>query len=236
MLCALSAHGQTTMRGPVLSRQPSAGTPPSVVQSVNTGLIAQSPTIGINGLTAGNVLITVQYWGSGSAGILDFTDSLGNTSTRLASAALAVDGDTMAIICAPITTGGNDIISFRESSTIVTMRAVVYEVHNSTGTCVQDAAPVSSNPVGHVTSCNSGSITTTTPNDLLIVACGGDGTSTSAIPAGVGWSGGANTGNGGTQFIQMSEWQIATTPGPYTGTSGTIASQETSALTVALKP
>lgn len=229
-LSLLLAGQQLPLGGIPISSGP---TIPSVVQTFNTGLIAQSTTLAATGITAGNILVSVQYWGGGAAGLLDFTDTLGNTSTRLATTALTTDGDTEAIVCAPITTGGTDLISFRESSTVVSQRAVVYEVHNAT--CTQDVTAVKDNTLA-ATSCNSSAMTTTTANDFLVVACGGDGTSTSSIPAGSGWSGGTNTGNGGTQFIMMSEYQIGTVAGSYTGTSGTIPSQEQATLLVALKP
>lgn len=237
LLCsAFSAQGQSMMRGPELGPQPSSGPIiPSVVNTFNTGLTSTTTTLTLSSaITAGNVLVTVQYWGGGNGGVLNFTDSLGNTGTTLKSEDLIVDGDTVAVACAPITTGGSgDVVTFTQSGTASAQRATVYEVHNTT--CTQDVTAVSANPAGHVTACNSTALTTATANDFLVGACGGDGTSTSSIPAGSGWSGGTNTGNGGTQFILMSEWQIATTPGPFTATSGTIASQETAAICVALK-
>lgn len=213
------------------------GAAPTVIQSLSTGTTAATSGLILSSpVTIGNILIVVMY--SGPASItLTFTDTFLNTPTALASTTLSTDDDKLTIGCAPITaTGGADTVSFFVNGVSANITATIYEVHNSTGACTQDVTAVHSNTLS-ATSCNSGPMTTTTANDLLIGACGLDGTITSgSIAAGTGWSGGLNAGVTAHPAQLMSEYRAGTTAGSYTATSGTIASEEQATLLVALKP
>lgn len=203
---------------------------PSIVQSKSTGTSGSGGTVAFTSpVTVGNVLLAAIYGGSAGS-TLTFTDSLGNTATVLASAGLAGDDDAVAIICAPITTGGTDTLTFKVNGSSGLVIATAYEATNAT--CTQDVTAVHTN-TNSVTSCNSGPLTTSTANDLLIGACGSPGTA-AGIPAGSGWTGitGGNTG----ASLLLSEYQIGTTPGTFTATSGTFVSEEQASILVALKP
>jgi hypothetical protein len=209
--------------------QPAAGVP-SIVQSQSTGSSGVSTLSLSTAVTAGNILVATIYGGNAGS-TLSFTDSFGNTPTVLASAGLATDDDTIAVACAPIATGGTDTLSFTINGSGAAVQAAVYEVANAT--CTQDVTAVHTNTLS-ATSCSSGSMTTSTANDFLVGACGLDGTSTSTVAAGSGWTG-LNAGNGGHTFL-LGEYRIGTSPGSFTATSGIIPSQEQGTLLVALKP
>jgi hypothetical protein len=217
--------------------QSAGGGAPSIVQSQSTGTTAGQTTLSLTTpVTAGNILVAVIYGGTTATSTLSFTDSFSNTPTTLASTGLTTDLDTVAVVCAPITTGGTDTLSFLDSGAGANVQAVVYEVHTTHGTCTQDVTAVHSNTAG-ATACSSGPMTTTTANDLLIGVCGLDGTITSgSVAAGSGWSGGLNAGTTPHPALMMSEYRIATSPGSFTATSGTIPSEEQATLLVALKP
>ncbi|HEX4286633.1 MAG TPA: hypothetical protein VHZ28_16185 [Terracidiphilus sp.] len=207
------------------------GSAPTVVQSKSTGTLAEFVDLDTP-LTAGNVLVAAIYGTPGHT--LSFTDSLGSAATMIASSELTTDGDGIAIACAPITAGGSDTLTFTDNGSGANVPAVIYEVHNAT--CTQDVTAVKSNTLAS-TSCNSGAITTTTANDLLIAVCGTDATNTATITAGSGWSGGLNAQlDSPTRPLVMSEYQIGTSPGSFTATSGTFTSEEQATLLVALKP
>jgi hypothetical protein len=204
---------------------------PSIVQSKSTGSSGSVTTLALTSpVTAGNVLVGVIYQGLGAT--LTFTDTQGSIATSLASVNLATDEDTLTIVCAPITSSGTDTLTFKANGSTGSVLATAYEVHNAT--CTQDVTAVSHNALAS-TSCNSGSMTTSTANDLLIGACGIDGTDTAAIMAGSGWTGALNAGNTGHPLL-LSEYQIGTSPGSFTATSATIPSEEQGSLLVALKP
>ncbi len=208
---------------------------PSIVQSKSTGSLATflDPD---SSLTVGNVLIAVAQAGS-PGDTFSFTDTLGNTASMIASGGLATDGDGMEVACAPITNGGTDTLTFTVNGSTSSVLAVVYEAHTTHGTCTLDVAAVSHNTTGS-TSCNSGPMTTTTANDLLIAVCGNDATNTATITAGSGWSGGLNAQlNSPTRPALMSEYRIGTSPGSFTATSGAFSGAiEQATVLVALKP
>jgi hypothetical protein len=213
---------------------PSAGGTPSVVQSQSTGATGSQATLLLSSpVTAGNVLVATIF-GGGPTSTFSFIDTFGNTATMLASSGLATDGDGIGIVCAPITTGGTDTLTFIVDGSFAGVWAVVYEVNNAT--CTQDVTAVHSNTLS-ATSCSSGPMTTSTANDFLVGVCGLDGTNTATITAGSGWSGGLNAAlSGPTRPIVMSEYRIGTSAGSFTATSGTFTSEEQATLLVALKP
>lgn len=211
---------------------PSGGGTPTIVQSQSTG--SSGSTAGMvltNAVTIGNILVAVMYGGSAGS-TLTFNDSFTDVATMLASTSLATDDDTVAVACTPLSQSGAVTLSFLINGTGASVLATVYEVSNAT--CTQDVTAVHTNTLS-ATSCNSGAMTTTTANDLLIGACGLDGTSTTTVAAGSGWSGGLNAGNTGHPLL-LGEYRIGTSPGSFTATSGTIPSQEQATLLVALKP
>jgi hypothetical protein len=209
------------------------GTAPTIVQSKSTGSGGGTTTLAMtSAITAGNVLIAVIYQASGVT--LTFTDTQGNTASILASVDLTTDGDRVSIVCAPITTGGSDTLTFKTNGTTGSVLATVYEAHTTHGTCTQDATAVHTDTLSS-TSCSSGPMTTSTSNDLLIGGCGLDGTQTATIAAGSGWTSSLNAGNTGHPLL-LSEIQIGTSPGSFTATSATVASEEQGSLLVAIKP
>jgi hypothetical protein len=231
-LFSIACHAQI-MQQVVMATPPLVvGTAPTIVQSKSTGSSGVVTTLTMTTpVTVGNILVAAMQVGAAGTTI-SFSDSFGNTPTTLASANLAADNDALAIVCAPITTGGADTLTFLGNGSISSGFAIVYEVHNAI--CTQDVTAVHSNTLAS-TSCNSGPMTTSTANDLLVGVCGVDGTGTTSSPAGVGWSGGLNGGNTGHPLL-MSEYQIGTSPGSFTATSGTVASEEQATLLVAIKP
>jgi hypothetical protein len=229
---ALAQSGCWTIGCRAFAVPPAAA--PSIVQSQSTGTVENTLVV-TNPITAGNILVAAIYGGA-PGDTLSFTDTLGNSASMIASSGLATDQDGLAVACAPITTGGSDIMTFTVNGTQTDVLAVVYEAHTTHGTCTQDVTAVSHNALAS-TSCNSTAMTTTTANDLVVGVCGLDGTNTSTITAGSGWLGGLNVQlNSPTRPIVMSEYQIGTSPGSFTATSGTFASEEQATLLVALKP
>lgn len=213
-----------------------APTPPTFVQSCNTGIAGEATTCALSGVTAGDALYTTQYNGGGSALSLTTTDSQSNTYTIPSFTAhtaqgLASDGDTIAVTCAIAGSSGSDTVTFKSSGVASPVFGAVYEVSNSS--CGIDVA-VSSNALT-ATSCNSGPLTTTVANDFLIGACG-LGTPQGPFAAGSGWSHGLNGGGNSSDLDLLSEIQIATSTGSYTATSGALTSTEQATIEVAFIP
>lgn len=235
LLLIFLAMFQYTPAGPVFQTSGGGGGGPTVVQSQptnNSSTVTYSTPI-----TVGNILVLGFYAGA-NTDTLTATDTLGNTFVTLSPTpfGLGTDADGLAIVCAPITTGGSDTVQFKVNGSGTNAWSVAYEVHTTHGTCTTDVASAHSNTLAS-TSCNSGAMTTTTANDFLVSVCGLDGTNTSTITAGSGWSGGLNANlTGPTRPIVMSQYQVGTTPGSYTATSGTIPSEEQATVLVAIKP
>lgn len=183
-------------------------------------------------VTAGDALYAISYDGSASGAVLTFSDSQSNVWTTSRSGSLNTDGDTIAIGCAIAKTTGSDTVTFLANGNPASVLGVVYEVKNST--CVEDVPAVSSD-TGSQTSCNSGSLTTTTANDLLVGMCGLANEQTS-LSAGSGWSSGETFGD--TQGISgLAELEIAATPGSYAATSAAYSNTgEQGSLLVAFEP
>jgi hypothetical protein len=205
--------------------------PPAYVNSCTTGSSGQATTCAITGVTSGHALYPMQYNGGGSALTLTFTDSQGNSYSTVASKGLATDGDTIAIGCAIAGSSGTDTITFKSAGSASPVFGVVYEASN--GSCGVDVS-ASSNTLS-ATSCTSGSLTTTVPNDFLVGFCGLSGFP-STFAAGSGWSHGLNPGNSSSLLPVLGEVQVATATGSFTATSGTIPSQEQATIEVAFKP
>jgi hypothetical protein len=234
LLLILAALFQTTMVGPVKVAGPvtapkATSTTPTFVQGIgSTGSPSTSLNYGST-VTAANALYAMAYFGGGSGATITFTDSQSNSWSTVTSASLATDGDTIAIGCAIAGTSGFDEVTANNG-----VRMVLYEVHGAT--CTPDVTPVSSNTTG-ATSCNSGPMTTSTANDLLIGFCGTDGSQTATWTGGSGWSNVFNYSTGSVVF-GLGEIQVGTTPGSYTATSAAFptTSGEQATIIVAFKP
>jgi hypothetical protein len=224
--------GATQIDGVSLTAPGGGGATPTFVQSHSTGTSNGVSITFSSAVTSGNVIIVTYYYGGGPGATITFSDSLGNTYATAASTNLATDGDTIAVGCAPVTTGGTDTVSFLVGGVNDAGRGTAYEYSNAT--CTQDVTAITNDRTG-VTSCNTGSITTSTNNDLLIGMCATDGTQTAAITAGSGWGQVLNASNSGAVFV-MSETQVGTTAGSFNATSGTVSSQELAGILVAYKP
>jgi hypothetical protein len=210
----------------------SAGITPALVQSKSSGTSNASTLAFTSSVTAGHAIIVGFYTGSGLGQTIVFTDSQSNTFTTLKSAGLSTDEDTIAIGCAIAGSTGSDTISFSVSGSLTFGREVAYEYSGTT--CTQDVTAVNLNTQA-AASCNSGALTTTTANDLLVAICADDGSQATPMTAGSGWSNAQSAANAGFYFI-MSETQLATTPGSYTGTSGALTTaMEQGSILVALK-
>lgn len=236
LLLTLPVSAQVMQQAVIRAPAPSSGgSPVTLIQSqVITNTSGANP---VTPFTSGNIAVVAMYAGSNTS-TLGITDSLGNTYTALNPAfGLAVDADGVAVFCAPITTGGGtDTLAFTVNGSGSNVWGVLYEFHTTHGTCTTDVTTVKSNTLS-ATSCNSGPMTTTTANDLLVGACGTDATDTATITTGSGWSGGLNSAlSGPTRVVLMSEYQVGTTAGSYTATSGTIPSEEQATVLVAIKP
>lgn len=181
-----------------------------------------------SGVTLGNIIIVTQYGGNfGDA--LTATDTEGSVFTVLATGGLSADADAMSISCAPITAGGSDQIRLFVNGVRTAQRATIYEF--SGATCTPDvSSPANKNTTG-ATANLSNSATTTTANDLLVGLGGNDGTNTTLLTAGSGW-----TGTVTATSLAVSGYRIAATPGSFTFTSSAFASEEQAAIFVALKP
>jgi hypothetical protein len=234
LLLILAALFQTTMVGPVKVAGPvtapkaTTSITPTFVQGIaSTGSLITSLNFG-SAVTTGNALYALAFSGGGSGESLTFTDSQSNSWSTVVSANLATDGDTMAIGCAIAGTSGSNTVTVSDG-----VRLVLYEIHNAT--CTTDVTPVSSNTTGS-TSCNSGPMTTSTANDLLIGFCGIDIAQT-PWAGGSGWSNVFTAPTGSVADV-LGEIQVGTSPGSYTATSAAFptSSAEQTTIIVAFKP
>jgi hypothetical protein len=193
---------------------------PAFVQGNNTGSTSEFSTLAYaSNVTAGHALYAAFFDGSGSGHTLTFSDSQGNSWTTIKSASLTSDGDSIAVGCAIAGASASDTVTFIVNGTASTVIGSVYEVSNST--CTTDATPISSDTTAQ-TVCSSGSLTTTTANDLLFGFCGLSHNQ-SSLTAGSGWVDGLASGSSGLVY-GLGELKIASTAGSYTATSATFPS------------
>ena len=211
----------------------SAQATPTYVQSQNTpaGSGASSLAYSSN-VTAGDALYAVVFWGGGSGATPSFTDSQSNAWTLSKSGSLTTDGDTIGIGCAVAGSSGPNSVTFLINGTATAVFGAIYEVKNAT--CTQDVAATLSDTTDQTT-CNSGTLTTSTVNDLLVGMCGLQNPQ-DALSAGSGWSY-AQTFSSVNGIDGLGELQVATSPGGYTATSGTYSpAGEQGSIEVAFKP
>jgi hypothetical protein len=206
---------------------------PSVIQSNVTGTSNWSNTLSFSAnVTTGHALYATMYDAGGAGDSLTFTDTQGNIWTTVKTESVATDLDTVAIGCAIAGASAVDTVTFQVNGSAgpYTLGSV-YEVANAT--CTPDVTPAASDALAQ-TACNSGPLTTTTANDLLVGLCGLAGSSAPAS-AGSGWSYAYSLGAWGNN-LGLSELRIGSTPGAYTATSATYSpSGEQATIEVAFK-
>jgi len=160
---------------------------PAFVQANGAYNVAGSTGVAFtSNVTNGHVIYAALYDGNAASDTLAFTDTMGNTFKVLTSSGMAssgytvnaaTDGDTLAIGCAAVTAAtGADTVKFTIGGSGTALGAlIVYEVSGST--CTLDTT---SSPSGGFTTSDttftspvtSGSITTTTNNDLMLFYVG----------------------------------------------------------------
>lgn len=206
------------------------GNIPAFVQSTGAqGVTTISATI-----TAGNTLYVLLYDRTNANQTDSITSTLGNTITTGASlcahcvANLATDGDTVNMACGPITTGGAETLTFKNSGTATAMTAVLFEV--SGAACTIDTSATPSN-VATTTTCSAGPATTSFSNDFLITGCATSNGETFTV--GAGWSHLSLSNAGGHA---AGEVIVGTnSAGSFTGTMTYGTSGENTTLMVAFK-
>ena len=189
LACLLMAVGQGTLTttGVGVLFVPSGGSGPLVPGLTQQEITAgTASTLTLNqSVSVGEIAIVWMWYGGGSSLTLTATDSLSNTYTTLSTPAqgnFSAGGDTMAVACAPITTGGADTVTFKNAGVATAMEAIVKIYHNAT--CTQDAT-LQAVHTASTTTCGTLSITPVTNNDLVLQGCG-----TTAIDTwvpGAGW-------------------------------------------------
>ena len=186
---------------------------PSFVQGNTTGATSSASTIAYtNNVAAGDALYCFSFDESGPNHSNGCADSQGNTWNTVASVSLASDGDTVTLACAVAGASGPNTVTFNVNGATAAVFGGIYQVHNST--CTLDGALAKSNTTG-ASACNSGSLTTSTVNDLLVGVCGAG---TWAMQPGGGWSDALTMGLDG-YVVALGELQVASTTGSYTATS-----------------
>lgn len=191
---------------------------PVYVQSALTPTTGSSTLAYTSNVTAANALYAaVRYGVSGAA--ITFTDSASNSWTTIKSGNLSTDGDTVALGCAPAGSSGADTVTFNVSGVAAAMQGAVYEVQNAT--CTSDATPIFGYTASGATLCDSGAITTSTPNDLLVGVCG-LGNLQSSLSNGPNWTHPAIFSNSTFGNNGLAEIQVASQPGSFHATSTTL--------------
>jgi hypothetical protein len=163
------------------------GASPAFVQANGTYGVAGSTGLAFSGnVTQGDVIYAWLFSGGGTSQAIAFSDTMGNTWNVVTASGMApsgytvnaaTDGDTLAAGCATVTAAtGADTVNFTVAgSSSATAALLIYEV--SGGTCTLDTT---TSPAGGVTTSDasftspvtSGSITTTTNNDLMLMFVG----------------------------------------------------------------
>ena len=183
-------------------------TPPSFVQvSDNVISAGTSAPASLNVATQpGNTLVVYVIWDN--AGTATVTDTAGNTFTSVSAPLTWGTGYRAQIFYAPNITGGADIVT-AAFQTAVTSFGVIY-VHEYAGISPTSPVDVTASASGSSTALNSGSVTTTSPNDLIF---------------GAGVSGGAVTAAGSgfvsrdQSYGNITEDRTAVTAGAYSATA-----------------
>ena len=122
----------------------------------------------LSNVNAGDALYAMFFYRSAGP-VLSFSDSKGNSWTTIKTGTLATSQETIAVGCAIAGSSGSDAISFLVNGTATQVDGSWYEVRDST--CTLDVAAAFTDTNAQTT-CNSGPMTTHTPNDLLVGTCG----------------------------------------------------------------
>lgn len=119
-------------------------------------------------VTAGDALYAMLYYNP-TGPTLAFSDSQDNSWITSKTGVLATNQDMVVVGCAVAGSNGSDTGTFLANGAATSVEGVIYEVRNAT--CAQDVTAVLSD-MNAQASCNSGSLTTSIANDLLIGMCG----------------------------------------------------------------
>jgi len=209
VLCATTLYAQTA---------------PNVYQGSSTNAFSGN-------VVAGHALYAVSFFGDISSNV-SFVDTQGNPWSTVSIAKVNGDGDMIVIGCTIATYSAPDTVINYYNGKVggPIVATLLYEIAGAS--CTPDVSPVSSDTFG-ATSCNSGSVSTTTANDFLLGIC-------MAFPSGNYFTAGAGWSN--TQYVSnfpmMGEVQVASSPGTYQATSGTfsLSSTEQTSVLIAFKP
>jgi hypothetical protein len=163
-----------------------AATPTYVQANGGYGTTGSTGLAFTSNVTNGHAIYAGLFDGTGSSHAIAFSDTMGNTWNVITSSGMAssgytvnaaTDGDTLAVGCAMVTAAtGADTVKFTVSgSGSTTGDLVIYEV--SGATCSLDTT---TSPSGGFTTSDttftspvtSGSVTTTTNNDLMLMFVG----------------------------------------------------------------
>jgi hypothetical protein len=210
-----------------------SGNPNVVQQNMGTNVV----TLAFNqkNVTAGHIGLA-HLTDYSKIATLSMTDTQGNTWAVIQSENLATDGDTSAILCAPLNTSGPDTVTpLANGSGGDSFLLEIYEV--SGHTCTPDVASVTDNNTGQ-TACGSGtlSITTATANDFLFQGCAiaGGGGSRIFTP-GTGWANQAPNNGIGVSSYTFGSVQTAASPGAFNAGGTFSPLTEEATIVVALK-
>ena len=231
---------QTVVRvpGPGGAVPSGGGVTPAFVQANGTSNGSLAGTTGLafsTNVASGNALFIFFFDGNASGDTIAFSDSQGNTITNKGSVNVATDGDTMAIGCGIAGSSGADTIKWtiNASGAASPVDLIIWEV--SGATCTLDTT---TSPSGGYTTSNttfttpvtSGSITTTTNGDLMLMYAANVHDRTSPdlqMSAGSGFSSltcivynaaGLNCSPAGTDGVQGGvEMKVLTTAGADSG-------------------
>jgi hypothetical protein len=201
---------------------------PYIVQqhtSTNTPTIAYNPNV-----TAGNILVA-HLTDYSEIATLSITDSQGNSWAVIQSQNLAVDGDTTAVLCATVSSTGPDTLTFLANG--VGGDSFTSEIFEMSGHVCRPDIAVSDNHTG-AAACGNGtlSITTTTPNVILVQGCSISGGGGSRVfTPGTGWANQIpNNGIGMTSYT-IGTVQSAASPGTFSaGNTFSPATEEATVL------
>lgn len=224
----------------VLTLTYTIGTGPYIDAQANNGVVP-STTLNL-AVTAGhNAYAELFLPGPGNSGAnLTATDSQGNVWTTITSGNLTIDGDTIAIICAPVANTGTDTITANAAGVATTMLMIAYDVGNSSCTSDQIAPP---NYQSTTTAPTSNPVTTTLATDFLLGAIGVSSPSTSPLAIGSGplQTGGGfinpqsvGSSAGGTNYYSFfGQAQAPGATGTYTSSINAVPAGEANSLLVA---
>jgi hypothetical protein len=185
---AAASHGGWQNPGPSVTGATAAtgSAVPTYVQANGSASLGSTGAAFGSSVTHGDAVYAWLFDGSNASDTIAFTDTMGNTWNVLTSGGMAssgytvnaaTDGDAMALGCAVVTAAtGADTVKFTvNGSGSVGAAVVIYEA--SSATCTLDAT---TSPSGGFTTSDtsftspvtSGSITTTTNNDLMLMLAG----------------------------------------------------------------